>query len=123
MSRTSRPVGQAREPDQPSDASYFDQVYVLVRQVPAGRVVTYGQIAAALGDPRRARVVGWAMRSCPVDVPWHRVVNSRGELSLGPADGGVNLQRALLEGEGIEFDARGRIDLNVCGWQLSVRDD
>jgi methylated-DNA-protein-cysteine methyltransferase-like protein len=57
------------------------------------------------------------MRACPDDVPWHRVVNSRGALSLAAAHGGVNLQRALLEGEGVEFDARGRIDLQVHGWK------
>jgi methylated-DNA-protein-cysteine methyltransferase-like protein len=63
------------------------------------------------------------MRACPDDVPWHRVVNSRGGLSLGPAHGGVNLQRALLEDEGIEFDAKGHIDLCVCGWQPTAGDD
>jgi methylated-DNA-protein-cysteine methyltransferase-like protein len=85
--------------------------------------VSYGQIAAALGDARRARVVGWAMRACPDDVPWHRVVNSRGASSLGPAHGGVNLQRALLEDEGVEFDARGCIDLQMYGWQRPSPDD
>jgi len=109
--------GQHVQAGQPKDAGYFAQVYALVRQVPAGRVITYGQVAAALGDAKRARVVGWAMRACPDDVPWHRVVNSKGGLSLGPAHGGVNLQRALLEDEGVEFDARGCIDLRTCGWQ------
>jgi methylated-DNA-protein-cysteine methyltransferase-like protein len=116
----SRPLPHGPQPEAPgqsSDSGYFAQVYALVRRVPAGRVVTYGQIAAALGDPRRARVVGWAMRACPDDVPWHRVVNSRGGLSLGPAHGGVNLQRALLEDEGVEFDATEHIDLRVYGWQ------
>jgi methylated-DNA-protein-cysteine methyltransferase-like protein len=121
MSRQTRHEAQAEE-IKSSESGYFAQVYALVRQVPAGRVVSYGQIAAALGDPRRARVVGWAMRACPDDVPWHRVVNSRGGLSLGPAHGGVNLQRALLEDEGIEFDAGEHIDLRVYGWQPPARE-
>ena len=121
MSHLSSRKGPASEPGQSPDRGYFAEVYALVRQVPAGRVVTYGQIAAALGDAKRARVVGWAMRACPEDVPWHRVVNSRGGLSLGPAHGGVNLQRALLEDEGIEFDAGEHIDLRVYGWQVPAR--
>jgi methylated-DNA-protein-cysteine methyltransferase-like protein len=121
MSRQTRHEAQAEE-IKSSESGYFAQVHALVRQVPAGRVVSYGQIAAALGDPRRARVVGWAMRACPDDVPWHRVVNSRGGLSLGPAHGGVNLQRALLEDEGIEFDAAEHIDLRVYGWQPPARE-
>ena len=58
-----------------ASASFFRRVYALVRSVPRGRVVTYGQIARALGAPRAARTVGWAMRDCPADVPWQRVVN------------------------------------------------
>ena len=122
MSRSSPHAPHPEAPGQSADSGYFAQVYALVRQVPAGRVVTYGQIATALGDPRRARVVGWALRACPEDVPWHRVVNSRGGLSLGPAHGGVNLQRALLEDEGIEFDAAGHIDLRIYGWPSRARD-
>jgi methylated-DNA-protein-cysteine methyltransferase-like protein len=82
--------------------------------VPEGRVVTYGQVAAALGDVRQARVVGWAMQVCPEDVPWQRVVNARGELSTSPRYG--NLQRKLLEDEGVQFGADGRVDLHVYGW-------
>lgn len=95
---------------------FFERVYELVREVPEGRVVTYGQIAAALGDARRARTVGWAMRVCPDDVPWHRVVNAKGGLSTGSRSRGFNLQRALLEDEGLHFDSNGRIDLDVYGW-------
>lgn len=95
---------------------FFQKVYELVRMVPKGRVVTYGQIAATLGDSRRARTVGWAMRSCPDDVPWHRVVNAQGGLSTTFSDGGLHLQRALLEDEGVQFDSKGQIDLSVCGW-------
>jgi methylated-DNA-protein-cysteine methyltransferase-like protein len=87
-----------------------------VRQVPPGRVVTYGQIAGALGNARRARMVGWAMRACPEDVPWHRVVNAKGGLSTRAPSGTFNPQRAFLEDEGVRFDHNGRIDLHVYGW-------
>lgn len=82
--------------------------------MPEGRVVTYGQLAAALGDVRQARVVGWAMQVCPEDVPWQRVVNARGGLSTSPRYG--NLQRKLLEDEGVQFGADGHLDLHVYGW-------
>nr|MBC7244075.1 MGMT family protein [Chloroflexota bacterium] len=99
-----------------SDIHFFQNVYELVSQVPAGHVVTYGQIAAALGKPRGARLVGWAMRVCPDNVPWHRVVNAQGALSTHALPGGFNLQRVLLEDEGIRFDPDGRIDLRIYGW-------
>ena len=97
-------------------ANLFARVYELVRHVPPGLVVTYGQIATALGSPRLARTVGWAMRACPDDVPWHRVVNSHGMLSTSPFDGARDLQRALLEDEGVHFGAEGRLDLSTYGW-------
>jgi len=96
---------------------FFERVYELVRQVPEGRVVSYGQIATMLGDPRQARVVGWAMRDSPADVPWHRVVNSKGQVSTRNLSGGFNTQRALLEDEGVEFSPSGRIDLDMYGWR------
>lgn len=95
---------------------FFERVYAFVRQVPQGHVVTYGQVAAALGNPRWARQVGWAMRACPDDVPWHRVVNGQGRLSIRPELGSFNPQRALLEEEGVQFEPDGRIDLRVYGW-------
>lgn len=94
----------------------FDQVYGLVRQVPTGRVVTYGQIARALGRPGIARQVGWAMRACPNDVPWHRVVNGEGRLSTRAEIGTLNPQRMLLEEEGVHFELDGHIDLSAFGW-------
>lgn len=97
-------------------AGFFQRVYQLVRQVPAGRVVTYRQIADSLGSPRQARQVGWAMRTCPKELPWHRVVNSEGCLSTRPVHAGFNVQRALLEDEGVQFDPDGRIDLSLYGW-------
>jgi methylated-DNA-protein-cysteine methyltransferase-like protein len=92
----------------------FDQVYALVREIPRGKVASYGQIARWLGWPRGARTVGWALRALHTDdVPWHRVVNSQGRVSLRDDDG---LQRALLEAEGVVFDTAGRIDMKVYGW-------
>jgi methylated-DNA-protein-cysteine methyltransferase-like protein len=96
-------------------AGFFDQVYWLVRQVPRGRVVSYGAVARMLGRPRAARTVGWALSSLPAgsDVPWHRVVNSRGSISLDRYGG---LQRALLEEEGVVFSERGAVDFGRFGW-------
>ena len=88
-----------------------------MRQVPRGRVVTYGQIARALGvPPSTARTVGWAMRDCPDDAPWQRVVNARGEISLRPTSG-CHEQRARLREEGVRFNRAGRIDLDKYGWK------
>jgi methylated-DNA-protein-cysteine methyltransferase-like protein len=98
--------------------SFFRQVYKLVRCIPAGEVATYGQIARLLGQPRAARTVGWALHSLPEgeDVPWQRVINARGMVSLGGGRDGAAIQRALLEGEGVVFDDEGRVDLEVYGW-------
>ncbi|MBN1260030.1 MAG: MGMT family protein [Anaerolineae bacterium] len=92
----------------------FAEVYALVRQIPPGKVATYGQIARLLGWPRGARTVGWALRALPPEehAPWHRVVNAKGQISLFDAEE----QRARLETEGVVFDAQGRIDLMRFGW-------
>ena len=94
----------------------YAQIYAVVARVPPGWVVTYGQIARYLGMPHGARTVGWAMQHCPGHLPWHRVVNSRGEISSrGPSVGSPE-QRARLEEEGVQFDRAGRIDLERFGW-------
>lgn len=97
-------------------SNFFARVYELVRRVPRGHVVTYGQIARALGAPGAARTVGWAMRDCPDDVPWYRVVNAQGSISLRPGMG-QNEQRARLEEEGVQFDRDEKIDLKKYGWK------
>lgn len=96
---------------------FFEQVYALVRCIPSGRVATYGQIARLLGQPHAARTVGWAMRAAPEDqnIPWHRVVNATGRISLRSPDG-VTHQRRLLLSEGIAFGPDERIDLTRFGW-------
>jgi len=96
--------------------TFFSRVYALVRRVPRGRVVTYGQVARALGAPRAARTVGWAMRVSPESVPWHRVVNARGEIVLRPTTG-YHTQRARLKAEGVRFDRAGKIDLEEYSWK------
>lgn len=99
-----------------SSEQFAEQVYALVRQVPPGRVTTYGTIGQILGRFRSARLVGWAMRHCPDDVPAHRVVNAQGILSGGWAFGHPSVQRALLEAEGVRFTAPERCDLDSFRW-------
>jgi methylated-DNA-protein-cysteine methyltransferase-like protein len=96
---------------------FNDQVYALVRQVPAGRVITYGAIARLLGQPRKAREVGWAMHTCPDDVPAQRVVNRFGEVTGDPVGDGAAVRRLLLEAEGVQFDQQGRCDLSRYSWE------
>ena len=97
---------------------FFKAVYEAVRAVPYGRVCTYGQVALMIGSPGAARQVGWALHCLPVatDVPWHRVVNARGGISLRSRWGEAERQRFLLEAEGIEFDANGHINLDTYGY-------
>jgi methylated-DNA-protein-cysteine methyltransferase-like protein len=98
--------------------TFFEQVHRIVRLIPPGKLATYGQIARLLGNPRAARMVGWAMHGISEgsDVPWHRVVNARGTISLDARGPGGAIQRALLEAEGIAFDEHGRLDLQAHGW-------
>jgi len=99
--------------------SFADRVHDIVLDVPPGHVITYGAIARVLGDPRKAREVGWAMAATPErqpPIPAHRVVNARGELSGGHAFGGYAVQRARLEAEGVSFLEDGRVDLDRHLW-------
>jgi methylated-DNA-protein-cysteine methyltransferase-like protein len=96
--------------------SFARQVYAVVRGIPRGRVITYGAIARLLGDPRKAREVGWAMAATPREsppIPAHRVINARGELSGG---GDHGHRRAMLEAEGVVFTPDGRADLDHYLW-------
>jgi methylated-DNA-protein-cysteine methyltransferase related protein len=99
-------------------ASFSERVYSLVCRVPRGRVVSYGGVAALLGHPRAARGVGQALHALPdgADVPWWRVVNRHGEISIRGIPHGARLQRTLLESEGVRFDSAGRIDWRRFGW-------
>ena len=99
----------------------YELIWSVVRKIPRGRVATYGQIAELAGLEGHARQVGYALHNLPErsNVPWHRVINSRGEIS--PRSGGDSheLQRHLLEAEGVTFDSRGRLDFSQVGWKVS----
>ena len=98
--------------------SVHQRIYDTVCRIPAGRVATYGQVASLAGLPGQARLAGYALHTLPgeSDVPWHRVVNARGGISLNREYGAGNLQQSLLEAEGISFDEHGKIDLAIFGW-------
>lgn len=98
--------------------NFFQQVYEIVRQIPAGRVTTYGHIARILGRPRSARAVGYALHVNPEPgvTPCHRVVNREGRLAPGFAFGGTDVQRQLLEQEGVVVDKDGFVDLSLYLW-------
>jgi methylated-DNA-protein-cysteine methyltransferase related protein len=110
----------------PDPAAFKALVWEIARQIPPGNVFTYGQIASLIPPPQGmnlrdydafgARWVGGAMAGCPADVPWQRVINSQGKISLRKG-GGYEEQRRLLEEEGVLFDDRERIDLNKFRWQ------
>jgi len=94
---------------------FHQAVYRMVSRIPRGQVATYGQIAAILGWPRSARAVGYAMRHCPAGIPWHRVVNASGGISVRANVSGMLTQRVLLEQEGVRV-RRGHIRLARYRW-------
>lgn len=95
-----------------------EQVFRLVRRIPAGRVMSYGQIAAELASRLSPRAVGWMLHRCPDDVPWHRVVNASGGCSTDRLpDFPQGLQRAMLEAEGVVFRTNGTLDIEHYRWQ------
>jgi len=98
---------------------HYKDIYRIVRRIPRGRVATYGQIATLAGIDGQARQVGYALHNLPTgaDVPWHRVVNARGEVSLRTTSDSHQLQRMLLEAEGVIFDTRGRVDMERFRWE------
>ena len=97
------------------------RIYAAVRRIPRGRVATYGQIAELAGLGGHARQVGYALAALDGDrLPWHRVVNARGEVSPRARPGAEDEQRARLEAEGIVFDASGRLDLGRWRWRPRV---
>jgi methylated-DNA-protein-cysteine methyltransferase-like protein len=101
-------------------ATTRSRIYAVVRRIPRGRVATYGQVAALAGLAGHARQVGYALHALPdgSTVPWQRVVNARGEISLRSVPGAGLTQRMLLEREGVRFDARGRIAFEKYRWEL-----
>lgn len=99
-----------------NEKQYRERVYAIVRQIPPGRVTTYGQIAGILGEGYTARTVGYVMHGADDDVPWQRVINSQGKCSTGRLTIPLNLQQEILESEGIEFKPSGKCDLNKYQW-------
>lgn len=100
-----------------NEKSYRERVYSLVRQIPRGRVMTYGQIAAILGEGYTPRTIGYVMHAAETDsVPWQRVVNAQGKCSTGRLTIPINLQQEILEQEGVIFSSSGKCDLNVYLW-------
>ena len=107
--------------------SSYERIWSVVRRIPRGRVATYGQVARVAGLPRQARLVGYALNALPGKaakrgdaakrVPWQRVINAQGRVSVRAFAGSEAVQRKLLEGEGVDFDARDRVDLERFGWR------
>ena len=104
-------------------AASYDRIYAVVRRIPRGRTATYGQVAALAGRPGHARQVGYALHALRdgTGVPWHRVINARGEVSRRARPGAELSQRMLLEQEGIRFDARGRVALSKVQWRPKAK--
>lgn len=99
-----------------NDPLYKERVYAIVRQIPVGRVMTYGQLAAILGDGYTARTIGYVMHGADEGVPWQRVINSQGKCSTSKLTMPMNLQQDLLEAEGVEFNAAGKCDMSRSQW-------
>ena len=92
------------------EKSFSQKVYSVIALIPKGKVTTYGAIAAAIGKPKAARFVGYAMSKCPEQLPWHRIVNRKGELMHGWEE----MPRRLLEADGVTFLENGNIDMKKC---------
>lgn len=99
-----------------NDKTYREHVYTVVCQIPAGKVMTYGQLAIVLGDGYTARTVGYVMHGSDEGVPWQRVINSQGKCSTGRLTIPMNLQQDLLEAEGVVFSEIGKCDLKIFQW-------
>jgi len=106
-------------PERRAPAPAYRRIYAVVRRIPRGRVATYGQVAALAGLAGHARQVGYALHALEdgSGVPWQRVINARGEISPRAEPFYEPLQRAMIEAEGVVFDARGRVDLRRYRWE------
>ena len=113
--RSAPPLSRKPHQSQSAAPGFFQRVYQVVRMVPCGKVATYGQIAAIVSHRGAARTVGWALHGLTegADVPWHRVINARGQVSLDPG----TRQISLLRKEGVRVNAQGRIDMKEFQWQ------
>jgi methylated-DNA-protein-cysteine methyltransferase-like protein len=100
----------------PASPDFTERVMAVVARIPSGRVTTYGRIARTIGDPRGARMVGWAMMKTPEGLPAHRVVNRNGELTGGWYFGHPDVMRSRLVAEGVPFSDEYTVDLPQCVW-------
>ncbi len=100
---------------------FSKQVIKIIKRIPAGKVATYGQIATLAGNNKAARQISRILHSSSgkYELPWHRVINRKGKISLNPGDG-YELQKMLLENEKIQFDENDRIDLSRFGWNINI---
>ncbi len=110
-------MATARSPASPGSASLYDRIYAVVRQIPAGHVATYGQVASIVGACT-PRMVGYAMAAVPSgsDVPWQRVINSQGKISPRANRSDEDRQMEMLEDEGVCFDQKGKVNLDEVAW-------
>ncbi len=115
---SSGPLCQNGRVSRDADGNYA-RIYAVTRRIPRGRVATYGQIALLAGLPGHARQVGYALHAMATDgpVPWHRVINARGEISRRSQPGDDGVQRRYLQREGVVFDVEGRVDLERYQWR------
>ena len=112
-------LGMTDNSKQPNRSQTYKRIYAVVKRIPKGRVATYGQIAALAGSPKNARQVGYALHALPdeYDIPWHRVINAQGAVSLRKHPGYDRLQHDLLRREGVEFTSAGVVDLRRYQWE------
>ena len=105
-----------------TEKSFTDRVKDRIKRIPPGRVASYGQVAALAGSPRGARQVVWILHSSSDKdgLPWHRVINVKGQISL-PHGYGYELQKSLLEAEGVVFDRTDTVDMNRFRWKPTTR--
>jgi len=108
-------------PAKRDNPNYRERVYKIVRRIPAGHVMTYGQIAELLGEGYTPRTVGFVMHASPEGTPWHRVLNAQGACSTGPIVLPHDKQQRMLESEGVVFDKNLRCDLQTFLWKPRVR--
>ncbi len=106
------------------DKNYRERVYEIVRQIPVGKVMTYGQIADILGEGYTARTVGFVMHAAQTEsVPWQRVINSQGGCSTGKLFLPYNVQQKILEDEGVFFNDKGKCDLEKYRWSPDASEE
>lgn len=107
-----------KKPDTSHLTPFHQCVVDIIRKIPRGKVATYGQIAALAGSPRAARQVVRILHACSekLDLPWYRVINKQGMISL-PHNGGYELQKSMLKKEGVKFNREDVVDLQKFGWQ------